>query len=56
MEKEKGVSSGFIIVTSIIVMGIVGYFYMNEKKFIENSLTITSNIIDIKNEPRKRII
>jgi len=56
VEKEKYFSGRFLIITSIIVIGISAYFYMNERKFIDNSMTIAAKISDIKYEPRKRVL
>ena len=55
-KQTKTVSGGFLCILFICVMGVAGFCYQGERRFIENSTSITAKIVRVKAVPRVRIL
>ena len=54
--KHKGISFGFVVAMLMVVIGIAGFFYTFEIRFIERSVSIEGEVISVRSVPRKHIL
>ncbi len=56
MKNDKNISTGFIITIIFFIFGITAVFYTIETMAINNSVIISTKVIQIKAVPRRRIL
>jgi len=56
MEKPKEISTGFIIVMAVLILGIVCLVYMRELRGYAQAVTIPARVVKIKIIPRQCLL